>query len=316
MKKDYSNNNDSYLHDYFDASQHEKWSKERISRSLKYRLMRIIGRLFLIRLLFTPNISKIKASIKSPIFGDVNLKQIAKDLLENGFAEKINLPHSYVKNIINTAEEQFVLINGDLSKCIRHKDLVGLISSANIDVNQAIYFNIYSKSIEIRNIASDPAILAIARAYIGKSARHLGTSLWWNYPTKPDEKKMSSSAQLYHYDLDDFRFIKFFFYITDVGPEDGPHSLVSKSHKNKPLKFTLNCRRYGDDEVSSHYGHDSIKIIEGKAGTGFVEDTFSIHKGGLPKANARLILQLYFARSQGFCDDRIDETKIRMFMPQ
>jgi hypothetical protein len=273
--------------------------------------MRSVGRLSLTRRIFTPARSAYITPDRSEIFEGIDVGRSLESLREYGFASNINLPRYYVEEIYKTALNESVLIDGNISKCIKYHELVRLMDKTNVDVTQANYFNIYEKCPQIRNIARDPLINRIAKEYIGNSARHLGTSLWWSFPRSRDELKMSKAAQLFHYDLDDFRFIKFFFYITDVGPDDGPHVLVSGSHAKKPFKFILNLRRYKDEEIIKYYGEECIINITGTAGTGFVEDTFSIHKGEGPKSRARLILQLYFARSQGFCDDRLDEKCIR-----
>ena len=57
----------------------------------------------------------------------------------------------------------------------------------------------------------------------------------------------------------------------------------------------LTLRRYTDDEIESFYSTDQLLVIEGSAGSGFVEDTTCVHKGTTPTGNPRLLLQFEFA---------------------
>jgi hypothetical protein len=54
-------------------------------------------------------------------------------------------------------------------------------------------------------------------------------------------------------------------------------------HKSRP-----------DEEIEGHYPAEDIRVICGKAGTGFAEDTFCFHKGQAPRSQDRLMLQVRF----------------------
>jgi hypothetical protein len=54
-------------------------------------------------------------------------------------------------------------------------------------------------------------------------------------------------------------------------------------------------RRIPDQDVIDFYGRESVVAMCGKAGTGFAEDTYCVHKGTPPRSKDRLILQLQFA---------------------
>jgi hypothetical protein len=118
--------------------------------------------------------------------------------------------------------------------------------------------------------------------------------MWWSFPTEMSEYQKARNAQLFHYDLDDFRFVKFFWYLTDVDETAGPHVMVLGTHDRKKIAHQLLIRRIPDDEVVAGYGTERVKEITLPAGKGFAEDTFCLHKGQAPTGKARLLLQLEF----------------------
>ena len=106
------------------------------------------------------------------------------------------------------------------------------------------------------------------------------------------------AAQVFHYDLDDYRFIKFFFYLTDVDLSSGPHLLLKGSHKNKKLSHQLlgvRCASKPDQEIVETYGAENLVTVTGPAGLGFAEDATCFHKGTLPTHKERLLLQIEYA---------------------
>ena len=100
---------------------------------------------------------------------------------------------------------------------------------------------------------------------------------------------------MFHYDLDDYRFLKFFFYLTDVDDKSGPHICVRASHKYKKFSHILLRKRETDREIIDSYGEESLVTICGEAGFGFVEDPLCFHKGLTPTHKDRLLLQIEFA---------------------
>jgi hypothetical protein len=141
---------------------------------------------------------------------------------------------------------------------------------------------------EVISIINNPLLLGVATDYLGCVPTISALTLWWSFPTggKPKE------AENYHRDVDDWKFVKFFVYLTDVDSESGPHKFVRRS--NKSWKFLLN-RRFTDKEVESQFAKDDCLTITGKAGDAFFEDTFGLHKGQPPASHRRLVLQLEYS---------------------
>ena len=148
----------------------------------------------------------------------------------------------------------------------------------------------------VQELLTDETILAVARAYLGtEPVIKQSMAMWWstNYLRG---KASSLAAQHFHFDLDGIKFLKFFFYLNDVGPDNGPHCYVRGSHKRKPRNL-LRDGRIADEEILTHYTLDDIVEITGGRGTVFVADTRGLHKGKAIRSGERLMAQLEFATS-------------------
>jgi hypothetical protein len=129
----------------------------------------------------------------------------------------------------------------------------------------------------------DPLLLDVARHYLGSEAKLITTRTWWSFPAKSaSEADLSRASFKFHFDLDDWRMLKFFFYLSDVDADAGPRVYVRGSHNRRRLEHQLTLLvGHPADEVLSFYGEDSAITLTGKAGTGFVEDAFGFHRGTL-----------------------------------
>jgi hypothetical protein len=120
----------------------------------------------------------------------------------------------------------------------------------------------------------------------------LGSRAWWSYPPPPSSAAARQPHLFgFHYDIDDYKFIKLFIYLTDVDLASGPHVAISGTHRSKSLFEKVN-RRISDEVANDRY-KESIRVITGRAGTAFLEDTFCYHKGMSPQKR-RLIMELEF----------------------
>jgi hypothetical protein len=122
--------------------------------------------------------------------------------------------------------------------------------------------------------------------------------MWWHtaYSKVPDK----GAAQYWHFDMDRIKWIKFFIYLTDVGPNNGPHSFMKGSHRTGGIPEKLRMKGYArlsDDEVESCYSNDSVVEFSTPRGTIIAEDTRGLHKGKVVLSGDRLLLQLQFSNS-------------------
>ena len=145
---------------------------------------------------------------------------------------------------------------------------------------------------------ADPAIVAVAQAYLGVQPVADVVSMWWHtaFSDQPD----SEAAQFYHFDMDRIRWIKFFIYLTDVSSDNGPHYFVVGSHRTDGIPKNLLSKGYVrllDEEIESHYPAKDIIEFVAPRGTILAEDTRGLHKGQHVRQGHRLMLQIQFSNS-------------------
>lgn len=141
-------------------------------------------------------------------------------------------------------------------------------------------------------IAKDGTFAAVAGAYFRTQPVFDFLAMWWTTAAGP--RDLSGAAQMFHYDMDRIFFLKFFVYLTDVGPDNGPHVYVAGSHRRKP-KTLREDRRFEDGEIAQHYSADRVRSITGPRGTVFAADTRGLHKGEPVRQGERLVLQVEYA---------------------
>jgi hypothetical protein len=144
-----------------------------------------------------------------------------------------------------------------------------------------------------QELLGDRSLLSIAQDYLGSAPVQDLVAMWW---TTPSATGSSQAAQQFHFDLDRLRFLKMFAYLTDVGPDNGPHEFVRGSHRGLPVALRAD-RRFTDDEVLRHYDKTAIESVTGRRGTMFLADTRGLHKGLNARAGHRLVFQMEFATS-------------------
>lgn len=139
-------------------------------------------------------------------------------------------------------------------------------------------------------IANDPSVLSAVSAALGARPIISSMTAWWSIP----HAGAAREAELFHRDVDDWRFIKLFVYLTDVDHESGPHAYIPGSHTSDRLR---EIRRYSDDEVETAYPGKCL-IISGPAGKAFLENTQGLHRGIPPRSRMRLLFQVIYSLSR------------------
>ncbi len=137
-------------------------------------------------------------------------------------------------------------------------------------------------------LANDPHILDIAAAFLGCKPTLGYLAVWWSYHTANGAQQ----AEHFHRDVDDWRFLKLFIYLADVDEKNGPHIYVT--HSSASAKLT-EIRRFADAEVVSAFGQNNVLQLTGRAGEGFLEDTYGIHKGQPVQEGKRLLFQAVYS---------------------
>ncbi len=283
---------------------------ESFSSEPSYTLMRGLARFSILRVsipFLRAAVLKIKGSSRSnslglegkeTCFSDVDIDSVVSALRKDGVAFGLKLPDEVVYSIRSYAEEELCYADRAPSHGFKIENRERAEEVLNKKILVAQYFNTISQSPEIARLAQDPILKEIARRFLNSPPTFVGANLWWTFPVEATEEDRHRHAHKFHRDVDDFKFFKFFFYLTDVEKGDGAHVVVAGSQGKPPINGFFdrwNIRRYTDQEIAENYSPSQVKEIDGRAGDGFAEDTWCIHKGQTPVRKPRLLLQLQFA---------------------
>ena len=151
------------------------------------------------------------------------------------------------------------------------------------------------RSQDVLGLITSAPVLRLAAAYLGCTPTLSGLSAYWSYPVAAP----ALYTQRFHRDLDDWRFIKLFLYLTDVDHGAGPHAYVRQSHLRAAR---LRTRPYSRQAVD-RYGRDKVVTVLGPRGTAFMADTYGIHLGTVPTQRPRLLLQAQYSLLPVFAFD-------------
>ncbi|WP_407315688.1 phytanoyl-CoA dioxygenase family protein [Pseudomonas sp. nanlin1] len=236
-----------------------------------------------------------RASESYTAFDRQAIEHVVAELEQDGAVTGPFLPAPQVKYLRQYAESNPCFADRDQGKGFFLKDREKAEALLGKNLLLAQYFNVDADP-EIHRLANDPFLLAVAARYLGVEPKLMSINMWWTFPVLASEADREKHAHVYHFDLDDLKFVKFFFYLTDVGAEDGPHVYVKSS--NRIIKYENNffkSKRFTDKEIEDAYGEENIISVIGPAGSCLIEDTITVHKGLTPVGQPRLILQFEYA---------------------
>jgi hypothetical protein len=224
-------------------------------------------------------------------------EMIVEEMERDGVSRRVSLSAPDVQAIRDFADSTLCTTRTAPVQSFLVRDLAAVNARRPRDVIAAYYFESVRLCPAIVAIEGDPFLRDLAEAYIGTPPHHIRTRLWWSFPgNRVSDADLHAAAQnKYHFDLNGFRTVKFFFYITDVDAGAGPHAYVAGSHRHRRLRhqYTLMVG-HEERELRDYYGDDQFVEVTGKAGTGFVEDPFLFHVGTSCRDRSRLLLEIEF----------------------
>lgn len=232
----------------------------------------------------------------SLIAANTKVSEIVKNITENGYSEfETNLSDEIVEKLVEFAKLTEASILDTNSKEIKYLSQKSKIDFLNI---RSPRYQFEGKELAntsaVQSIIFDPIFTDIAGNYLKCQPILELVTMWWSFPF--NNKATSQAAQMYHFDMDRIKFLKFFFYLTDVNEENGPHCYIKKSHK-RLSKSIRKDRRLTDNELKNIFPNDSFKEFTGKKGTILAVDTRGLHKGKPLVKGARLLFQIQFSNS-------------------
>lgn len=235
------------------------------------------------------------------MFGPLDASAVADALRSDGIFTGLRMPARIQQEIGNFA--RITPCFGNFNRSLefvapRHRDAEQRFGRSLLSGH---FFERSLRSAGVRAVQADPLLMSVAKHYLGASARLITTRVWWSFPTKNATEADRSLASLdkFHFDLDDWRMLKFFFNLVDVDEGTGPHVFVKGSHNRRKVKhqYTLMVG-HPADEVLDYYGADQAVTLTGPAGSGFVEDPFGFHMGTVPVTRPRLMMEVGFGVSK------------------
>jgi hypothetical protein len=263
-------------------------------------LMYVFGRFRVIRSLvvFAYKTRAAKAALlaaRTPAVEPLDASQAARAIVKDGYATGLRLKPSILDELqtLSTTVNCFGEEDFKLPFYVEERAAAEQRYGRKLKVGR--FDDLLQTSPAVQSIASDPTIRAIARGYLGCEPALLGARMWWSFASEADAAQQRSLGQGFHYDIDGYRALAFFFYLTDVTPLNGAHICVRGSHSEKPLKALVSLHKSRSDaEIAEWYGLERQMVLCGSAGDGFAEDIFCFHKGLHPEGGDRLILQVRF----------------------
>jgi len=226
------------------------------------------------------------------------IQEIIERLNSDGICEGLSLAPNIIAEIYRFATNNVCYGSFERSMAFLADEHEGAERRFGCRIMVGHFLESIETCVAAKLVAQNETILRIATDYLG-NAKLIAFRLWWSFPSEgasPEEIQLTSQG--HHFDLDDWRQLKFFFYIGDVDGQNGPHFYVRGSHRRRPLRFQLSPLKGRDfEEIARTYGTAKITTITGPAGTGFVEDPFGYHGGAPVVSGRRLILELSFGVS-------------------
>ncbi len=258
------------------------------------KLMRIISRTPL-RFLIFRFYNYFNKNRKNKVYDEnifeniVSVEKSIIDLNSEGICQNLVIKKNLIDVINEESDKKFFKVNrtSNFIKISEKKDGDGIYIARLLNPHLEIE--------EINKIIFNKDIINIVKSYLKCEPIFLSSQIWWSFPYYDHNNKHTNPPNNefgFHYDVDDFRFLKFFIYLSDVSDLNGPHVYIKNSGK-KTLNEYLD-RRITDEEAQTRYKHRIINLT-GKSGTSFIEDTSFYHKGTNPLIkNGRCILQILY----------------------
>jgi hypothetical protein len=239
-------------------------------------------------------------AVSETVLPDLDLQNIVSTLINDGVYLGLQLPESIVREVREFADTHPCYTKGAPTDGFLPGEYEQANAARDRDILAAFYFETAEKCPAVMKLRNDETFRSIASAYLGQPAILMRTRLWWSFPaTRVSDGDLHLAAQnRFHFDIDGWRTLKFFFYLTPTDEGAGPHQFIRSSHRRRKLKhqFTPTTGR-PTPQLQDFYAPGEFVTITGGSGFGFVEDPFVFHTGTLCRDKPRLMLEIGFGVS-------------------
>ena len=199
---------------------------------------------------------------------------------------------SNIKSALNTLREygicripNYLNVNNLLKEV---NEILKTTNEINYDFGKykSLSNNNYKQYKEIKSTFENKDFLHITKWYLNKNTKPTEVVITHDY------KSGNAKNGLLHYDPK--RSLKFFIYLTDVSKDDGPFSVIPKTHhKGKELRESNepNKSKIFIDFPQLNYSQNDIIPIIGNAGDLIIFDSDIFHLGGKVNNGERIIIR-------------------------
>jgi len=282
---------------WFEVGLRLKSYTKKSTKNPLWLVMSILGRFLIFRRIaqvFAQKWYSLEENVNRSIFQWIQPSEVVDSLNRDGFYGNIILPPSILYELLKFSKSYPCYGDAEHHNGFLIHNKLEAEKIANKCFSMAQYFNTNVNCPVLNKLKTDPLLLKIAAQYLGGKPVYTGSRIWWLFVN--ENYNPNKVINFFHYDLDDYRSLRFFFYLNDVSYEDGPHIAVRGSHIHKKLVHIVSpIKRKSDQEIINYYQSSNINTFCGEAGWGFAEDTFCFHKATAPVKQDRLMLQLQFA---------------------
>jgi len=265
----------------------------------------LFGRFYLVRRIFTAYVrtaqklgrkpDSLSTRLDRPLFPDHMVPRAVAEIHVRSFCGGFDIPGDLVAEIHEFAKTERCFRPGHEGETFLFEEVQGGRTPNGKLVALAQVLDPL-RCPAILTVAQDPVLRSVVRGYLGYEPVRVAPILYWSPVSRLDPSHRRSLNQTidFHYDVDSWNFLYAHFYITHTDEMSGAHVLIPGTHRKKPLRMLLGPTRASLDDIEQLYGAGSAIIIEGPAGTGFVEDTSCFHRALPPIQSDRLLLQIRF----------------------
>lgn len=149
---------------------------------------------------------------------------------------------------------------------------------------------------DVQRIVNDPRLREAVSRCLGyrPTKSHVRFMVSWASPATREDRSRAGQTIDYHFDVHDFNFVYVNIYLTHCDARSGAHAMILGSHVQKPVRWLFASARRTDDEIRSWYSPEKEIVIEGPAGSGFIQDSSCYHKALPPIDRDRYMFQIRY----------------------
>ena len=234
-------------------------------------------------------------ALPSSLFTAVTPRTALADLRRDSIAFGFDLPPATVAEIVGFATHSPIRMRDSDRFFHRHEVIDGKLDDGTPVVIATVPDPLDCTA--VRRVCRDPLLMDSAAAFLGFRPTRIVPRLFWSFVTDVSDAERRRLGQTidWHFDVHDFHFCSAQFYLTDVTRGAGEHALIRGSHHGKSLRMLMGSANAREADVFARFSPDRLIVVEGPAGTGFLEDTSCYHRALPPRLRDRLMLQLWLS---------------------